>query len=182
MTNFSDSFETAKPSRPTFLTVLCILTFLGSGYAILSGSGSYFSAGKSAMAMKAASAELKAARDSMTKQLDSASSKKPEADISTLIMQGMGDSLGNMASESVLKNKALVEIGGALLCFVGAVLMWLLRKQGFYLYVTGTLLGIAGPIAILGVGNLLATIGAAFWGFFGLIFIVLYAVNLKHMR
>ncbi|MDA8886218.1 hypothetical protein N9I68_01420 [Bacteroidia bacterium] len=38
------------PQRPTFLTVLCILTFIGSGYGIFQGITSYATAETAAAA------------------------------------------------------------------------------------------------------------------------------------
>lgn len=37
-------FETLPPQRPVFLKVLCLLTFIGSGYGIINSAVTYFKA------------------------------------------------------------------------------------------------------------------------------------------
>lgn len=180
MTNFSESIESTQPSRPTFLTVLCILTFLGSGYSLISNIGGYMSAGVSAKTMKVVSSEMKSTTDSLATAADSTGKAKSNA--GQEFAESIVNSMSSMFTEENLKNSALIGIAAAALCLIGAILMWMLKKNGFYAYLAGTLLGIAGPIAVFGAGNFIAIIGTMIGGFIGLIFVVLYGVNLKHMR
>jgi hypothetical protein len=180
MTNFSDSFETAKPSRPTFLTVLCILTFLGSGYGLISNIGAYMTAGTQAKTMKVVTSEMKSTTDSLSTVADSTKSGK--ANPGQEFAESLVNSMSTMFTEENVKKSSLFSIAAAALCLIGAVLMWMLKKTGFYAYVAGTLLGLAGPIVVFGAGNFIAIIGTMIGGFIGLIFVVLYGVNLKHLR
>lgn len=91
------NLETGK--RPGFLTVLCILTFIGSGLGIIGGLLGLV--GSSALGMFA-----------------------PEG---TVIVQVVG-------------------LLASVLCLFGALKMWGLYKQGFIIYVLGSLLAIAGSI------------------------------------
>jgi hypothetical protein len=164
MSETLDTTTTTTAKRPGFLTVLCILTFIGSGLGLL---GAIFGLiGASFIGM-------------FTPQ-------------GTMIVQ----IIGLLASA---------------LCLFGAIKMWGLYKQGFMLYLVGAILGIVGPIIsavtmksyleqtmasmpeMQGVDtNLvgdaaLSLATAAAWTavimavIFNTLFIILYAVNRKHL-
>ena len=69
----------------------------------------------------------------------------------------------------------------SLLSVSGVWLMWNLKKSGFWLYLLATIGGLVVPLIFLG-GGWLALASVGFVGFFSLIFIILYAVNLKYMH
>jgi hypothetical protein len=58
-------------------------------------------------------------------------------------------------------------------------MMWQLKKIGFYSYITGIVVGVLGPMVAL--GGIMGWSSSAGMGFFGLVFIILYGVNLKHL-
>ena len=62
----------------------------------------------------------------------------------------------------------------------GALLMWWLYRKGFYLYILGVVFGIMVPFYLYG-NDFLAIGVSSFGNFFGLVFIALYALNLKSM-
>jgi hypothetical protein len=68
----------------------------------------------------------------------------------------------------------------ALLCLVGAFQMRKLKKTGYYIYIVACLIGIIGPLAIIGGGIMggFILLGSVF----SIFFIILYGVNLKHLR
>jgi hypothetical protein len=147
------------PARPTFLTVLCILTWVGSAIQMVSGviaglfvgaASTIKDAAESSMENMDANAAATAASDAADKALGSAST----------IM--------------------IVAIICAILCIVGAVMMWKLKKTGFYVYVAGELIY---PIVSM---ILLGSMGGGAMGVLGLIlpivFVVLYGLNLKSMK
>jgi 1,4-dihydroxy-2-naphthoate octaprenyltransferase len=83
-----------------------------------------------------------------------------------------------------VENMRKAAIGGfiaSLLTLAGAILMWKLKRQGFYIYILGVVLGILIPFYLYG-NDLIAVGAASFANFFGLLFIALYALNLKSMR
>jgi hypothetical protein len=85
-----------------------------------------------------------------------------------------------MTVENIHK-KSIGDLIAGLFTLAGAILMWFQRRNGFYLYIAGVLIGIALPFYLY--GNDLLTVGiASFGAFFGLLFIVLYALNLKWMN
>ncbi|MGB1039328.1 MAG: hypothetical protein ACPGVD_00480 [Flavobacteriales bacterium] len=74
----------------------------------------------------------------------------------------------------------LLQIVVAIICITSAILMRKLRKLGFYLYFIGVLLEILVPIFLMGTG-----LSAGFiliGSFFSILFIILYGVNLKHLK
>ena len=172
MENYLSSLETTQPSkstRPTFLTVLCILTFIGSGWAIFSGVSSYLTADTTADIARAA---MQDAQDKMQSADDSG----------TKIAEKMLSGVSDVLKPENLKKSALFSIIASVFTLVGAILMFQLKKTGFWIYVAGIVITIVAPAIIFGAGNLvsmMSTIGSAF---IGIVFIVLYALNLKHLK
>jgi hypothetical protein len=150
------------PARPTFLTVLCILTYVGAGIGILSGIWGLFT-------LQSTIATLEASQG---------------------LLEGLGGELGGELSSQVeaLKNYGMIAqllgVVGNILCLLGAFWMWSLKKTGFYTYVVGQVLPLVATFGLLGGMGL----GGMFGGFailgaiFPIAFIVMYALNLKHMN
>ena len=127
-----------EEGRPTFLTVLCILTFIGSGLSTLAYLILLVAAG-------AASGFLSS-------------------------IPGMGD-IGGLGSGYFLIILVL-----ALASLYGAIMMWKLKKMGFYLYSGANVIAFIVPLVM----------ASADFSYFGLIitvlFIILYGLNLKHLK
>jgi phage-related protein len=202
-----------KPQRPTFLTVLCILTFIGSAFGIFSGITNVMSASTAAALMDPIKTEMdkelnkakesiyenneEMIEESMDDQeydetdADSLSdSSKIETKVDDLekavedkvlgkVQETMGNALASI-NEETIKNNGYAAIIASILTLMGAFFMWGLKKMGFLIYVFGTLVGIVAPIIIYN-GNIVGAISAIGMGFVGLIFIVLYALNRKHL-
>lgn len=99
MENAVNANATQSPERPKFLTVLCILTFIGSGLGLL-------------------------------------------GDILTLL------GINPIPTKEATTIGTTLELLGCLLCLLGAVRMWSLHKDGFWVYVAGIALSVAsvGPL------------------------------------
>ena len=148
-------------NRPTFLTVLCILTFIGSGLGVLGGILGLV--GSSALA-----------------------------------------TFTPIAGGSIIW--AILGLSGSALCLFGAIQMWGLKKQGFMLYVVGSVIGVVISIvsamtttAAVSVGREMSdeyadvanafggAVNAAAWSgmIFGLVitvaFVLMYNANRKHL-
>ncbi len=165
-------FETPpppKPVRPTFLMVLCILTFLGSGYAIFSGITGYLTADATAGLTQAA---MQDAQDQIASS-DDAGSKMAEK-----MLSGISDVL---KPENLKKNAMFTAIA-AIFTLAGAILMFQLKKAGFWLYVVGTIISIVAPFVIFGAGNLFSLGMAFITALIGILFVILYALNLKYLK
>ena len=168
MTELTGFDETVK-HRPTFLTVICILPFIGSGYYLISGPFSYVTAPQYVESLKVKKAEALS-----DPSLQSKKNNKPW-------VKDMVSSAFDGLTVNNVQNSALVTIGSGLLCLIGAILMWRLRKAGFYLYLIGTLLSIVGTALIFKDYTALLLWPVVLF-VIGLAFVIMYAVNLKYMK
>ena len=146
--------------RPVFLTVLCILTWVGSGIGFLGGLVGFFT-------------------------------NQAENYKEIINTPGAEDIMGTMASyeEYLFWTNLSNGIGilVAALCIFGAVFMYQLKKNGFYIYLGGCVLSTA--ISFLAMSHLMPS-GLAWVGYITVIlstlvsvaFIIMYGVNLKHMK
>lgn len=146
------------PKRPQFITVLCILTFIGSALAFFGAIWGYFS-------VKASAA--------MLENMGSA-----EGD-SFGMMSGMQETLMK-AVENAVPNM-IIGVLCSLICLFGALQMWKLKKMGFFIYAVGEITPVIAAF-FLGGGGLIGGAGAVIGLIFAIVWIVLYAVNLKHMN
>ncbi|UCG27112.1 MAG: hypothetical protein JSV24_09065 [Bacteroidales bacterium] len=130
--------EVAKKERPTFLTVLCILSFIGSGLSSLMFLIAVVAAG--------------------------------------VIMDFLTGLPGMSELSAGGSGFFLVSLLLALGSLFGAILMWKLKKTGFYLYSASNILAIFVPV-------IFAAGGIAWFGvLITVVFIVLYGLNFKHME
>ena len=131
--------EKSEPKkRPVLLTVLCILTFIGSGLSILFWLFAIIGLG------------------------------------SLLGFLGKIPGFGVGGGESTIITPIIFLLLGVVL-LLSAIMMWRLKKTGYYLYILVKALGIILPIILLGalfkIGALIITV----------IMIILYGLNLKAM-
>lgn len=126
------------------------------------------------------------------------------------VSKAVGESSANeiaKAQEDLLANEELGNVGGAIvkdamdvtlelfkyqteialttlvlsiLSIIALFLMWNLKKAGFYLYLVANLSLIFVPAMFVGF-NWVSILAMGAGGFFGIVFMILYAVNLKHM-
>jgi len=154
--------------RPTFLTVICILSFIGSGAGLLFSAYNYITFEKT-----------------YPKQIE----QFTEA---VEMMEDSGTDSGYFYNSAVNKlveldamSKNLDMITGAnclfaILSLLGVFMMFKLMKNGFYLYTFANLFWLLIPLALIDFDAMLTNtmIGGAFI----ILFIIMYAVNLKHMK
>lgn len=175
MTNTSDDIfndEVLPPQRPTFLTVLCILTFIGSGYGLINGAITYFNA--ESISKVVVNVKVKTADDINR-------NGKIKDTANAAFRSKVMNSMSVISTPENLRKTALGNIVVSIICLIGAIIMWRLRRFGFYLYVLGTIIGVIIPFYLFG-NNFLAAITSGFASFIGLIFIIFYAMNLKSMK
>ncbi len=170
-------FDEEGRTRPTLLTVLCILSFIGSSWLIVTNIWAYGTASKTA---KMISAVTKGEISDSTFQQDSAEAKVVRKKRS-LFGEKMMSSVAKIMTEDNIRKNAAGTIFSSVMTLLGALFMWWLKRRGFYIYVAGTFLGIATPLYFYGVN--MTSIGISFFpGFFGLAFIALYALNFRSLR
>ena len=172
----------SEESRPQFLTVLCILTFIGTGLMLgfsLIGIPKTF----------IRSAEERASQREMTYQ--KMMQFNPAA--ADAMLQAMEE------EEKYEKPNWILSFGCNLLSLFGALMMWKQKKTGFYLYLAGEILPYILPLILLGGINgmksgmgIITSLGGLMQGFaiaviaFMIIadiaFFIMYALNLRHMK
>lgn len=152
------------PKLPEMINVLSILTFIGSGLAIITNFW-YFSSAK--------------------KFYDLALANQEHADQTPAFLRNLqgSDPLG-VAQRTYDNRVPIVVLGivACILCIIGAVQMRKLKKTGFYIYLIGEVLPIIvsfifiGAVAYSGVFQVIGTF------LFPGLFIILYATQLKHLK
>lgn len=156
------------PARPTLLTVICIISFIMGAWGIISGIQSITT--DQTQAMQEARQKMEEAKAQLGDQAD-----------------GMAGRMMDSAMEITEKTAANAKPMGisgiviALLSLFGVWQMWNLKKNGFWMYLLATIAGLVVPLVYLG-GSMMAIASVGFVGFFSLVFIILYAVNLKYMH
>lgn len=160
--------EQQKFFRPTFLTVLCILTFIGSGWSILSDLFRLFLSGTNN------SVEI----HQYTSMVEKISGQESSPFMAGF-MNTMMDFIRLVTSHA--REMAVIDLVLSLISLLGAILMFQLRRFGFYFYTTAQILMIfilpyfAGftPIVIFSM---------AFPAIVTIAFIVMYGVNIKYLK
>jgi len=149
----------APKTRPTLLTVICILSFIGIGFSTIWG-----------IITSLAGAAMSAGGEMINEAVTEAGGT---ADTAAMEEAGGG----------VMIYGVLIVLG-AIVSLIGVIQMWKLKKKGFFMYIIGQVLSIASgfflevmdpvtgeTVSGFSVGSL----------FMPLIFIILYGINLKHM-
>jgi hypothetical protein len=148
---------TEGPKRPQFLTVVCILTYIGVGIGILGSVGAWWGMRFLANMMEQHGGDLEG-------------------------LPGMNDPAKIEQTMLAMKYSNVMLVSGILcsiICLVGALQMWKQKKMGFYIYLVGEIAPMIVSLSLMGAS---AFIG---WGILGVAFpatfIVLYLLNLKHL-
>lgn len=157
-----DNGTEAQKKRPVFLLVLCILTFVGAGIGLIGAVISLLTMGQAEEAFN---------------QMNN-------------VMGELGGELGMNLEDTYkwAKISNYLNLLGNALCLGGALLMFRLRKFGFYIYVPGQIFPLIGAYLALNSmfgGGILAGLGVfsvVFNAFIAIAFIVMYGLNLKHMK
>lgn len=168
-------FESEPEKRPSFLTWLCILTFIGSGWAIISCIWTYTMAGETNITFQES---VNVKKDStLLKDTAEIRRHKNHSPLEGKIKA----SLSKIVNKDNMRKAAIGGFIASLLTLMGAILMWNLKRRGFYIYILGVVFGILVPFYLYG-NDLIAVGATSFANFFGLVFIALYALNLKSMH
>jgi hypothetical protein len=155
--------DAEKPSRPMFLTVLCVLSFIGNGMMIL---GALFGM-----------LWMKFLRPVMEMAIE----QDPALQEDPFFLSGFGDKI--FALFDYFPTMYGIMAAAAVLNIFGVMMMWKLRKGGFYLYTITELIPPISNVIILAL--VFGGFGVAMSVFNFLIpigFIIMYGLNLKHMR
>jgi hypothetical protein len=163
--------EDQKPtsSRPTFLTVICIISFVGLGLSVLNNF-------MSLMMSTVGSWIYSTVQESLEMAYSQATSSNPNA---AAFLQSIFDGILKMI-------EVLPLFSGLILLFTsialsGVVFMWNLKKLGFYIYLVAKIVMIFLPIALIGYNFI--SVFISLFSFIGTaLFVTLYGLNLKAMK
>ena len=152
--------------RPTFLTVLCIITFVVSGFLFLSTLYGLFTYDEEA--------QLEAFEQTVV-SMESFGKDLPGMDENIRNLEVFNQE--QMDNNSTLQAVSLISI---LLSLFGAFMMYQLKKVGFHLYLASKVVGLI-PLLIFTLST------AVFWTygifiFFTIAFVIMYSRNLKYMK
>ena len=163
-----NEMNTGAAKRPTLLTVLCILSFLGGAWGLWEGYKNAFT--------DAPLRELEQAKAQLEESMEQLGGDNPMAKM-------MEDAIA-LAERSVENAKTLgySNLAFSLISLLGVWMMWNLKKTGFWLYLLASVGGLVVMFSVLGGGGLFANITSILAVAITAIFVILYGVNLKHMR
>lgn len=162
-------FEENKMKRPTFLTVLCILTFIGSGWGVLSQLFSLFTAG-----MVDSNVQMEQ-YSNMVENMENSGTAS--------FLSGFLSSTQEVLQATMMHAKEIAIISLILSVFslCGAILMFNLKRIGFYFYTVAQILMLFVTPYFAGFSMIVIT-GMIFSAIFAVLFIILYSLNFKYMR
>ncbi len=153
--------------RPTFLTVLCILTIIWNAFKFYSAIPNTFTPEKI----------IESKEQSNEMVMEMFSKYMSENDLEQI--EKSQEMLGQYFDRNNLVLSGGINLISCLLLILGAVWMWELRKKGFWVYLAGNVIGILAPILIFG-----GSIGWTF-GIMSLIasaiFTSLYSANFRYL-
>jgi len=166
MTDMNQNFDMPsdiKPSVPTGINVLTILTFIGCGLGFIGVAWQFFGA-----------------KTNLNRMEEMINSGKYDS-MPPLLKKMMSPEALEVARKTY-ENRVpitLISLIGVILCLVGAIQMRALKKQGYYLYLIGELLPFIGSLIFVGVAALsgFAIIAVVF----ALVFILLYTAQRKYL-
>ncbi len=154
--------------RTTFLTVLCVLTIIWNAFKFYSAIPNTFTPEK----------VIESKEQSNEMMMDMLSKYMSENDLEQ--MEKSQDMLADFFDRNNLVLSGGISLISSLLLILGAIWMWELRKKGFWVYISGNLIGILAPILIFG-GSMGWTFGIMSF-IASALFIGLYGANFKHLH
>lgn len=149
--------------RSQFLTLLCVLTFISCAIGLADAVVS--------LTNTQAVAETKYVKPSYTPEELKDKPKQYFEDRSAGDQAMPGDT-------DEIRALAIAQFIYSLITLAGAILMFNLRRIGFWIYVAGVAVGTVLPISLAGIGAINTSFGVVF----SFVFIALYWLNIKDMR
>ena len=155
--------SSAPAGRPIFLTILCTITLIISIAGIVSNTIAYLNA---------------------PAEVEKISSGKAKTQLKNLFTtdnnsQSEAAKIGNLNVENY-KKFSIGCIAAYILCFVGSILIFKLKRTGFYSYTLGTFFNLITHFLLFGdnFGAMGISIVVALSGF---VFVILFGINLKYL-
>lgn len=160
-----------KPKRPTFLTILCVLSALMSAWSLWDGLQRLFT-DKSQRDLK----EQQIRVDRLIEQLGPETAQEP---LWVVFTQGSLRQVESIALHNAPYSKAIVAV--SIISLVAIWSMWKLRRWGYWAYIIATLCGLLTPLIWME-ANVMSIVVVTIGGVLGIAFAILFGLNLKHMH
>ena len=152
--------------RSQFLTILCVLSFLSCGWGLAESGVALFNPDK-------------VAQTPYTGHKDTGTGEEDRRDPKNFYQDSSANSDNpTPADPRLVQQQSLAQFAYSLVTLLGVVLMFRLRKAGFYIYLAGVLLGIVLPIYFVGFQALITSFGV----FGSVLFAVMYGFCLREMK
>jgi hypothetical protein len=161
--------QTQKNDRPLFLTILCILSFVGLGSSIFNNFVSFIFG-------KFGASFYNLIQNNLENSLSQINAKDPTA---AVFVERIFESILKLID--VMPLYATISIVCCVIALVGVIMMWRLIKTGFFIYSAIKIILIFIPMILIGF-NFVSMIIALGSLFAAALFITLYAINLKAMK
>jgi hypothetical protein len=159
-----------ESKRPTFLLVICIISFLLNGFSFVNNLAVYNDPYKESAVLLT----------EMQQQQTSIQNAKAD-DATKQQLTQMLNNFTNTITTPMVKKLSLFSVIAALLCLLGTSMMWRMKKLGFHFFIIGTLVGILVPFILFG-GNGLSLLVAILMSLLWIILLGLFASNIKYME
>jgi uncharacterized membrane protein (DUF106 family) len=165
-----DQLGLQEAKRPTFLKVLCILSFISIGFSTISSVGSLIGGPEDKEAMIEQKAEMMEATSELRENGMNALAEIMEQ------IQRMSESLNDHFYAMTLVSLLIVIIG-----FFGVFFMWKGKRIGFHLYIVYNLVGLGNLYLFVSPSDVPTF--AVIWSLLlSTVFILLYSRNLHWMK
>ncbi|QKZ11196.1 hypothetical protein [Spirosoma sp. KUDC1026] len=149
--------------RSQFLTILCILSFIGCAISLADATISLTNT------QAAAETTYVKPNDTPEERKDKPNQYFEDRSSGDQPMPGDTDEIRSLA---------IAQLIYALLTLTGAILMFNLRRIGFWIYVAGVVVGTVLPVSLAGFGAINTSFGVVF----SFVFVALYWLNIKDMH
>ena len=157
----------APVNRPTFLTILCFLTFMSAVSGLWTQSERLWNPGITADRTRET---FEAVRENLERQGNTAEAKTMDKMFEAVIEQTTAENVKTGANNMLIFESVSL---------YATFLMWNLQKRGYFLYLGGMAVAFLAPLLMI--GGWMGVITAMAGIFFSIFMAILYAFNLKHM-
>lgn len=157
-----------QKERPTFLTVLCIITFVVSGIFTLSSIYSALTYNEEAQLI---------ANEKGMEQMYTMAAEDETGTMGQIIPAMEVFNAENIENSGIILS---INVLGSILSLLGAILMYQMKKTGFHLYLGSKVISQI-PLLFFTL-SLPVFITYGFFLFFTIAFVIMYSRNLKHLQ
>lgn len=167
--NMDQVNPTAEPKkRPQFLMVLCILSFIGIGFGIWLNLITLATDMNHINTLQSTQGVVKFYFDNFRIIINL-----------FLFPEELGNSI--IVPVKSVQTFHIIDIVSLIICFVGVLMMWKLKKAGYFIYIITQIIPAIVIFILLGGFGSIGTLAIVSGLILPIAFIIMYGLNLKHM-